>query len=163
MLIWAVKNRICKGDALCQRRSYCGIKRRRLGIIHHYEEVTKNKAKTARYFGISRAIFYRWYDRYQKYGAEGLRDQSRRPLNSHRATKAEIIGKIVYLREHYQLGPWKIQMYLKRYHDIRFPSLYFLNALHQSRDYAGNTFWPQLDIYLPHILHYAAFAHNEGG
>ncbi len=31
---------------------------------------------------------------------------------------ANVIGKIVYLREHYQLGPWKIQMYLKRHHDI---------------------------------------------
>jgi transposase len=56
--------------------------RRRLGIIRQYEEVTRNKAKTARYFGISRAIFYRWYDRYQKYGVDVLTDQSRRPLNS---------------------------------------------------------------------------------
>jgi len=93
--------------------------RRRLAIIRHYEEVTKNKAKTARYFGISRAIFYRWYDLYQRYGLEGLRDKSRRPLSSPRATEAEIIGKIVYLREHYQFGPWKIQMYLRRYHDIK--------------------------------------------
>lgn len=110
--------------------------RKRLGIIHHYEEVTKNKAKTARYFGISRAIFYRWYDRYQRYGIEGLRDQSRRPLNSPRATKAEIIGKIVYLREHYHFGPWKIQMYLKRYHAISIskPGVYrILRRLNMNR------------------------------
>jgi transposase-like protein len=35
----------------------------RLGIIRHVEEVTKNVAKTCRYFGISRAAFYRWYER----------------------------------------------------------------------------------------------------
>jgi len=40
--------------------------RKRLESTHHYEEVTKNKAKTARFFGISRTIFYRWYDWYQK-------------------------------------------------------------------------------------------------
>ncbi len=90
----------------------------RLGIIRHALEVTKNVAKTCRYYGISRAAFYRWYERYQKEGKTGLRDKSRRPFHSPRATQPEIIAKIVYLRETYHFGPWKIQMYLKRYHDI---------------------------------------------
>ncbi|MFZ6017935.1 MAG: helix-turn-helix domain-containing protein, partial [Nitrospirota bacterium] len=90
----------------------------RLGVIRHAEEVTKNIAKTCRYFGISRSIFYRWYERYQRYGVEGLRDRSRRPLKSPKATKEEVIAKIIYLRKNYHFGPWKIQMYLKRYHDI---------------------------------------------
>lgn len=90
----------------------------RLGIIRHALEVTKNIAKTCRYYGISRACFYRWYERYQKEGEVGLRDKSRRPFHSPRATQPEIIAKIVYLRETYHFGPWKIQMYLKRYHDI---------------------------------------------
>lgn len=94
----------------------------RLGIIHHAEEVTGNVAKTCRYFGISRTAFYRWYERHQKYGVEGLRDRSRRPLNSPRATRTEIIAKIIYLRENYHFGPWKIQMYLKRYHDVEISS-----------------------------------------
>ena len=34
------------------------------------------------------------------------------------ATDAEIVGKIVYLRQHYHFGPRKISMYLKRYHDV---------------------------------------------
>ena len=90
----------------------------RLGIIRHALEVTKNVAKTCRYYGISRAAFYRWYERYQKDGEAGLRDKSRRPFRSPRATQPEIIAKIVYLRETYHFGPWKIQMYLKRYHNI---------------------------------------------
>jgi len=94
----------------------------RLGIIRHYEEVSKNAAKTARYFGISRAIFYRWYNRYRKDGVEGLRDYSRRPLNSPRTTQAEVVAKIIYLRETYHFGPWKIQAYMKRYHDITISS-----------------------------------------
>jgi len=52
----------------------------RLGIIRHAEEVTHNIAKTCRYFGISRTAFYKWYERYQNYGVEGLKDRSRRPL-----------------------------------------------------------------------------------
>jgi hypothetical protein len=67
-------------------------------------------AKTRRYHGISRAAFLGRHDRYQKYGVDGLRDSPRRPLNSLRPTKAEIVGKIMYLRENYHLGYWKIQI-----------------------------------------------------
>ena len=74
--------------------------KRRLGIIRHVEEVTHNVAKTCRYFGISRTAFYRWYKRYQRYGEEGLKDHSRRPLHSPRATRSEIVAKIAYLRQH---------------------------------------------------------------
>ncbi len=90
----------------------------RLGIIRHAEEVTHNVAKTCRYFGISRTAFYRWYKKYEKDGEEGLKDRSHRPIHSPNSTKPEIIAKIIYLRQTYHFGPWKIQMYLKRYHDI---------------------------------------------
>jgi len=49
----------------------------------------------------------------------GLRDTSSRPHSSPNATKAEVVGKIIYLRQHYHFGPHKIVMYLKRYHDIQ--------------------------------------------
>lgn len=91
---------------------------RRLSIIRHGEEVTGNVAMTCRYFGITRHTYYRWFRRYQQLGLEGLRDRSRRPLVSPNATKAEIVGKILYLRQHYHFGPAKISMYLKRYHDV---------------------------------------------
>lgn len=90
----------------------------RLAIIHHAEEVTGNVAMTCRYFGISRHTYYYWYRRYEEQGIEGLRDRSKRPLTSPRATNSEIVGKILYLRQHYHFGPAKIRMYLKRYHDI---------------------------------------------
>jgi transposase InsO family protein len=35
------------------------------------------------------------------------------------ATRAEVVGKIIYLRQSYHFGPHKIAMYLKRYHDIQ--------------------------------------------
>ena len=90
----------------------------RLGIIRHAQEVTKNVAKTCRYYGISRSAFYEWLKRYKEEGIEGLKDKSRKPHTSPRSTKVEVVGKIVYLRENYHFGPFKIQMYLKRYHDI---------------------------------------------
>ena len=37
----------------------------RLAVIRHAQEVTGNVAKTCRYYGISRTIYYRWYQRYE--------------------------------------------------------------------------------------------------
>ena len=91
---------------------------RRLAIIHHVEEVTGNVAMTCRYFGISRHTYYFWVRRYQQLGPEGLRERSRRPLVCPHATKAEVVGKIIHLRQHDHFGPAKIAMYLKRYHDV---------------------------------------------
>ena len=90
----------------------------RLGILRHVEEVTHNVAKTCRYFGISRTAYYRWLERYQKSGEEGLFDRSRRPKHSPRVTEPDVIAKIIYLRQTYHFGPWKIMVYLERYHDI---------------------------------------------
>jgi transposase-like protein len=81
---------------------------RRLAIIQHVEEVTGNVAMTCRYFGISRHTYYRWLRRYQELGPEGLRERSRRPLVCPHATKAEVVGKIIHLRQHYHFGPAKI-------------------------------------------------------
>jgi Homeodomain-like domain len=60
--------------------------------------------------------------RYQAHGNEGLRDRSKRPLVSPRATHVEVVGKIIYLRQHYHFGPAKIAMYLKRYHQVQISS-----------------------------------------
>src|SRR6266566_6752071 len=73
---------------------------------------------TCRYFGISRHTYYFWLHRYQQLGPEGLRERSRRLLVCPHATKAEVVGKILHLRQHYHFGPAKIAMYLKRYHDV---------------------------------------------
>ena len=90
----------------------------RLAVLRHAEEVTKNVSLTCRYYGITRTAFYRWQRRYQAHGEAGLRDRSSRPRRSPRETSADVVGKIVYLRQHYHFGPLKISMYLKRYHDI---------------------------------------------
>jgi transposase len=92
---------------------------KRLAIIHHAQEVTGNVALTCRYYGISRQCYYKWLRRYEELGAAGLRDRSKRPLVCPFATREEVIGKIVYLRQNYHFGPSKIAMYLKRYHEVQ--------------------------------------------
>jgi transposase len=92
--------------------------RHRLAIIRHAQEVTRNVSKTCRYYGITRTAYYKWLRRYEAGGLEALKDGSSRPHSSPRATRAEVVGKIVYLRSTYHFGPHKIAMYLARYHDI---------------------------------------------
>ena len=90
----------------------------RLAVIRHAQEVSGNVAQTCRYYGISRQTYYSWFRRYEELGLDGLRDRSKRPHVSPWATPSELVVKIVYLRSNYHFGPQKIQMYLKRYHDI---------------------------------------------
>lgn len=93
------------------------IIRHRMAVLSH-PEVSGSVAKTCRYFGISRTIFYKWRRRYEEFGEQGLLDRSRVPHTMPTATPAEVVEKVIYLRQHYHFGPLKISMYLKRYHDV---------------------------------------------
>ena len=99
-------------------REQQGKIRHRLAVLRCAEEVTGSVAATCRYYGISRPTFYKWRNRYEELGPEGLRDRLSCPHHSPRATKSEVVGKIVYLRQHYHFGLLKIAMCLKRYCDI---------------------------------------------
>src|SRR4028118_1171546 len=90
----------------------------RLKVLRHAES-TGNVAKTCRYYGISRTLFYQWRKRYKAEGLDGLRDRSHTPHRFHNATPAEIVQKILHLRQHYHFGPWRIHTYLLRYHRIK--------------------------------------------
>jgi len=92
--------------------------RHRLGVLRHAQEVAGEVSATCRYYGISRPTFYKWLHRYEELGEEGLRDRSSRPLRCPHETPADIVGKVVYLRQSYHFGPRKISMYLSRYHDV---------------------------------------------
>lgn len=92
--------------------------RHRMAVLRHAEEVSGSVAATCRYYGISRQVFYKRRRRFADSGEEALRDGSSAPFHSPNATKAEVVGKIIYLRQHYHFGPQKISMYLERYHDV---------------------------------------------
>jgi transposase-like protein len=80
----------------------------RLAIIRHAQELTGNVSKTCRYYGISRQVYYKWLRRYEDGGLEALRDRSSRPHVSPKATRVEVVGKIIYLRQTYHFGPHKL-------------------------------------------------------
>jgi transposase InsO family protein len=92
--------------------------RHRLAVLRHAEEVSGNVAATCRYYGISRQCFYTWRRRYEAEGLDGLKDRSSAPHHTPRATTADVVEKILWLRRQYHFGPAKIAMYLQRYHDV---------------------------------------------
>ena len=66
-------------------------------------------------YGISRKCGYKWLGRYREFGAEGLHDQPRAPLNHGRATPWDVVERIVAMKEAHPLwGPKKIMARLKR-------------------------------------------------
>ncbi len=77
-----------------------------------------NVARTCRHFGISRKTFYEWRQRHREHGDAGLADRARAPRRSPRATPADVVSKILYLRQHYHFGPGKIADYLTRFHRL---------------------------------------------
>ncbi|MGI5143573.1 MULTISPECIES: IS481 family transposase [unclassified Streptomyces] len=92
--------------------------RHRLAVLRHAEEVSGNIAATCRYYGISRQCFYTWRRRYEAEGLDGLKDRSSAPHHTPHATTADVVEKILWLRQQYHFGPAKISMYLQRYHDV---------------------------------------------
>ena len=77
----------------------------------------RTKAEVAEYFGISRKSVYKWMERYQAHGREGLIDLSRVPHHLAREIAAPVAEEIVRLRLEQPLeGPLKIQAHLKVLH-----------------------------------------------
>ena len=62
----------------------------RLKWIDHYRKASKNVTLTCRHFGISRSLFYKWHNRWQRLGLKGLESKSTKP---HLFRKREIEGK----------------------------------------------------------------------
>ena len=117
--------------------------RHRLAVLRHAEEVSGNVAVTCRYHGVSRPTFYKWRNRFDELGAEGLRDRSSRPHHSSTATKGEVVERIVHLRQNCHFGPARIAMYLKRYHDVEISSSGVWRILHRgARPAAGQPALP---------------------
>lgn len=52
--------------------------KQRLKWIDYYGKA-KNIALVCRHFGITRSLFYKWYNRYERLGLKGLEDKSKRP------------------------------------------------------------------------------------
>ena len=71
----------------------------RLKVLQHADEGERRVTETCRHFGISRTTFCKWKKRYEALGAAGVADRPRCPHRSPRATAAEVVSKIHYLRK----------------------------------------------------------------
>lgn len=78
-----------------------------------------------RQFGISRPCAYKWIERFEQVGWTGLKDLSRKPLNSPTTTPEDIVNTILDVKYSYSnWGPKKILGHLTNNHiDTEWPSL----------------------------------------
>ena len=92
--------------------------RRKRRILDHAVK-SGNIAKTCRYFGVPRSLFYVWRNAHREHGEEGLRRKKPIARSHPNQTPDEIVEKILYLRRKYHLGPTRIMWYMARYHHMR--------------------------------------------
>ncbi len=91
------------------------VTEQRLLFIKEWQSETCSMAELCEWFGVTRKTGYKWVERYQAAGLEGLRDQSRAPLAHPNATAAEMESRIVELRgAHPYWGARKIRAWLLR-------------------------------------------------
>jgi transposase InsO family protein len=90
----------------------------RLGWVTLYRE-KGDAGFVCRRCGVSRPTLRKWVRRHEKYGIDGLQDQSRCPKRSpNRKVFEEQKELILDLRRSRKLGPRRIQSELKRLHDF---------------------------------------------
>ena len=104
----------------------------RLEFVHLALSDTANIRSLCRRFEISPKTAYKWLDRYQEAGAEGLVDRSRRPQHSPSRTAPFVEQAILRLREkHPAWGARKLRHRLlaQKHHDL--PSVSTISAILQ--------------------------------
>jgi transposase InsO family protein len=106
----------------------------------------QNVACVCRRFGVSRKSFYKWKRRHAEHGDAGLCDRPRTPQHSPRATAAEVVSKILYLRQHYHFGPARIAAYLHRFHQVAIAS----SSVHRILTRHGMNRLPASQKHQPH-------------
>jgi transposase InsO family protein len=75
-------------------------------------------------YGISRPTVYKWLERYEQFGINGLKEQSRAPKNCPHRTNEKIVNLVIQEKlKNRKRGPRKVRAQLKcRYPEIHFPA-----------------------------------------
>jgi transposase len=92
-----------------------------------------NVSQTCRFFGVSRALFYIWKERYEKHGVAGLRDLPRRPHNIRFRIPPEIVSLILRIREERRYGAVRVSLYLQRHYHADVSPATILKIFHRHR------------------------------
>jgi len=76
-------------------------------------------------YGVSRKTIYKWIERYEQFGPEGLKEHSRAPINHPNQTDKDIIDRLVEAKLlHIHWGPEKLLDFLHQYQpQIKWPSV----------------------------------------
>ena len=81
-------------------------------------------------FGVSRETWYKWKRRYDAYGIDGLKNQSRKPHNIKNMKVTEELEKLVLeLRLNNRFGPMRIRFRLKRKYGVSLGTKTIYNLL----------------------------------
>jgi transposase-like protein len=88
----------------------------RLRMLQHAQRISGNVSQTCRFFGVSRALYYIWKERYEKHGVAGLRDLPRRPHKIRFRIPPEIVSLILRIRQERRYGAVRVSLYLQRHY-----------------------------------------------
>lgn len=85
------------------------VENERARFVLEAEVSDRSHAELCRRFNISRLTGYKWIQRYQKEGLEGLRDRSHRPHSCPHATTPYVVQRILEIRKRRGWGARKIR------------------------------------------------------
>ena len=96
----------------------------KIQLIADWQSGLFNITDLSNKYGVSRPIIYKWVYRYEEYGIDGLKEQSRKPFDSPNQTEDAIIQLIVKEKlKNRNRGPKKIYNQLKmQYPDTNWPA-----------------------------------------
>jgi transposase InsO family protein len=98
------------------------------------ESRSESFASVCRRFGVSRRIGYKWVERYEAGGVDGLKDQPRAPHRCPHRTPDEVRDQLIELRKEFpHWGPKKLRdVLLTRHPELRLPAPSAIGALLKS-------------------------------
>lgn len=87
----------------------------RLRFVMDFQDEEESMSQLCRQYGISRRVGYKWLSRYEEFGLEGLKEQSRAPHDHPNEVAERMRQRIVQLRgSHPRWGPRKLRALLER-------------------------------------------------
>jgi putative transposase len=97
--------------------------RERVRFIGDFEREFFSMTELCERYGISRVTGYKWLERFQEEGLDGLKDRSRAPISCPHRTDGEVVELLADARRrHPHWGPKKLIPWLARRHDRAWPA-----------------------------------------
>lgn len=89
------------------------VEEQRLLVVRGHQE-GMSITELAEIHEVSRKTIYKWLERFEEQGLEGLRDRSRRPHESPSQVSGEVEAAIVAARQRWKWGPGKLRVKLSQ-------------------------------------------------